>query len=54
MSENLGNIFAESNLSLPIVAFISHPMLSGSTSLNLKKWRWMENIFYNMRTKPYD
>lgn len=37
MSENLDNSFAEGNVSLPVVAFTSAHMLSGSTSLNLKK-----------------
>lgn len=53
MSENLGNIFTEGNVSLCVVVLISGHMWSGSTNFNLKKWRWMQNIFYNMRIKAY-
>lgn len=54
MYGNPGNFFAEGNVSLPVVAYIPGHMRSGSISLNLKKWRWMENVFYNMRIKTYD
>lgn len=48
MSEDLGNIFTDGNVSPLVVLLISGHMLSASTNLKLKKWRWMENIFKNI------